>query len=66
MASADTTARAAKHSWYPGSVAEVAAREGAEADDSRRAGMAGSTGLGGSTSDTGGMLIVTVDDDCGN
>jgi hypothetical protein len=47
-------------------VAEVAAREGAEADDSRRAGMAGRTGLGGGTSDTGGMLMVTVDDDCGN
>jgi hypothetical protein len=65
LCSADTTARAAKHSRYPGSAAEVAAREGAEADDSRRAGMAGNTGLGGGTSETLGMLMAT-DDDCGN
>ncbi len=41
------------------------ARAGAEADDSRRAGTAGSTGLGGDRSATVGMLMAT-DDDCGN
>jgi hypothetical protein len=66
LGSADTTARAAKHSRYPGSAAEVAAREGAEADDNRRAGIAGSTGLGGDTSATVGILMATEDDDCGN
>jgi hypothetical protein len=62
---AATTDKAAKQSRYPGSVAEGTAREGAEADDSRRAGMSGTAGLGGGRSATVGILMAT-DDDCGN